>query len=721
MPIRNCGKLIFARLVLLFFLFGSPIGPLAGQTQNDVNTITVHINPGHPINRFVPAHAFGGAIDGHEKGEVNAMLSPANAKEMLTAGLGPVSYRLRTELGIEAWHWNPVGRWSDAAKHQGYWISRGDTTGGSISLSYGYKLPRRGSTIDQANEDGYSRLDDGNAVTFWKSNPYLDQHFTREENSTLPQWVVIDLGKETPVNAIRLLWAKPYARVYEVQHSRFPGGDLSQALPHDWIAFPQGKIVNGRGGDETIRLAIEPYTTRFIRVLMTESSGTAQVRSADIRDRLGYAMREIYVGTIDTKRAFHDVLKRATVADDQSTIYTSSTDPWHRSEDFDRRVEQPGFDRLFHSPLSNRLPMLIPIAVLYDTPENAAAEVRYLKARGYRLEGLELGEEPDGQFVDPEEYAALYLQFATAIHAVDPNLKLGGPSFQDVESDEDDPAVNGKPRWLQRFLGYLERHGRLSDYAFFSFEWYPFDDPCQPTGPQLARATDMLKHALAEMQRGGLTHQIPWMITEYGYSAFAGRPEMDIESAILNADMVGNFLALGGDQTFLYGYEPNEAIQEVPCSMGNMMLFQVNSEGAISARMPTFYGARLTTQEWAEPGDQINEMYSAEVTGPGADLITAYAVRRPDGKWALMILNKDPDVARRIEVDFRYEDRGTDVTWSGPVDLYQYSRAQYVLNTDPKDPRPIKDDPPDHRVLADPEKAVNLPPYSMTIVRGGVY
>ena len=41
-----------------------------------------------------------------------------------------------------------------------------------------------------------------------------------------------------------------------------------------------------------------------------------------------------------------------------------------------------------------------------------------------------MGEEPDGQFVSPEHEATLYLEFATAIHEVDPTLALGGPSFQ---------------------------------------------------------------------------------------------------------------------------------------------------------------------------------------------------------------------------------------------------------------------------------------------------
>src|SRR5436189_48886 len=82
---------------------------------------------------------------------------------------------------------------------------------------------------------GYSRIDDGDPGTFWKSNPYLDEHFTGEKNSGGPQWLMIDLDNETPVDAIRILWAKPFATNYTVEFGEFVGEeDLSQRLPTEW-------------------------------------------------------------------------------------------------------------------------------------------------------------------------------------------------------------------------------------------------------------------------------------------------------------------------------------------------------------------------------------------------------------------------------------------------------------------------------------------------------
>ena len=57
------------------------------------------------------------------------------------------------------------------------------------------------------------------------------------------------------------------------------------------------------------------------------------------------------------------------------------------------------------------------------------------RSAAIRIGYIEMGEEPDGKHAMPEDYAALYLQWATAIHKVDPKLKLGGPIFEGVNED----------------------------------------------------------------------------------------------------------------------------------------------------------------------------------------------------------------------------------------------------------------------------------------------
>ena len=371
-------------------------------------TLSATVLADHSVNRLIPTKALGAGIDGHEKSECAQMFSDKNIAEMLSAGLGPLTYRLRTELGCEVWHWNRLGTWSDPVHNCGYWTSD-DSLGEPINVSYGYRLPRRGNTIDQANDDGYSRISDGDRNSFWKSNPYLDSHFTGESEDAHPQWVVIDLGESKLVNAIRIHWGTPYATRYRIEY--WPGDDPMHLHPDDdddWQPFANGEFDGGHGGSELVRLTERPRAVQFVRILMARSSRVSGQGSNDIRDSLGFAIREIDLGKMGKDGRFHDHIRHAPDRHRQTIVYTSSTDPWHRAEDIDYDTEQPGLDFVLRSKLTNNLPVLVPVGLLYDTPENAAAEIQYLLRRNYSLEGIELGEEPDGQWASPEDYAALY-------------------------------------------------------------------------------------------------------------------------------------------------------------------------------------------------------------------------------------------------------------------------------------------------------------------------
>jgi hypothetical protein len=729
--LRNLARRFYIVLCIAISIQSvTVLGQRANQPPRSA-VVTVSITPGHPANRFAPAHALGAGIDGHDKGVADLQLTSPNIQAMLSAGFKSLTYRLRTELAGDAWHWNPQGRWSDANKSQGYWISDSEP-GAAISLSYGYRLPRRGNTIDQANDEGYSRLDDGDRESFWKSNPYLDRQFTGESNSLHPQWIVIEFKTPQAINAIRLLWGEPFAKRYQIQYGDVDDvSDIALSPAGTWRDFPRGIVAgsadvssaNGGNSDALIRVSQEPITTRWLRILMTESSQTNSAATSDVRDRLGFAVRELLAGFIDTRGAFHDRIRHAANRWKQTVIHVSSTDPWHREKDLDESVEQPGFDRTYHSGLTHDLPVLLPTGLAYDTPENAANEIRYLRARGYSFDKVELGEEPDGQYITPEDFGALYLQWATAIHRMDPNLKLGGPSFQEIMPDrEGRPVRLGNSEWMRRLLDYLKRRGRLSDYSFFSFEWYPFDDVCAPVAPQLASAPKLLENALHDMERRGLSREIPWIISEYGYSAFATRAEISIEGALLNADIVGKFLTLGGDQAFLFGYTPGTVGRDFPCTAGGNMLFSMDDDGDITHHFATYFGARLVTQEWLQPTNEVHEIYPASTNArnsKGEELVTAYAVHRPDGLWSVLLINKDPQRSFDVWIKFQDDSKRSVSSLQGPLDVYQYSPAQYQLSDDKKNPYPTKAGPPIHRVIGDNELGIlKLPAYSLTVARG---
>ena len=285
-------------------------------------------------------------------------------------------------------------------------------------------------------------------------------------------------------------------------------------------------------------------------------------------------------------------------------------------------------------------------------PENAASEVSSLTHKGYKIEGVELGEEPDGQYITPEDYGALYIQWADAIHRVAPDMKLGGPSFQEIQPDtRGKKLVLGNPVWFERFIDYLEKHNHTGDFNFFSFEWYPFDDVCKPTAPQIAKTAGLLASSINAFRRHGLKPEIPLVMTEYGYSAFGAQAEVDIEGALFNADTVGAFLALGGSRAYLYGYEAGAVDRDFPCTAGNNMLFTEDEDLSIKYRTATYFGAQLMMKEWLQPSGGERKLYRSFTlvkNGKGQPMVAAYAVMRPDLQWSVMSQTVTPKIMLEI-------------------------------------------------------------------------
>jgi hypothetical protein len=679
---------------------------------------TVTIDASHPLASFSPSAALGAGVDGHGRGTLRDIYTPRNIAAMRSAGLSRLTYRLRTELGIEAWHWNPKGRWSDSAHDRGYWVSD-STSSVPITLSHGYRLPRRGNTIDQADNTGYSRLDDGDTSTFWKSNPYLDPALDAEDSTPYPQWIIADLGAVSRVNTVRIAWADPFATDFRVQYWRGDVvNDIDESPTGRWVTFPRGDIHASPGGDQQLTLADSAIPTRFVRLILIASSHTAGPGALDVRDSAGYAIREIWVGR-SAGGKLADLLRHGTSRQSQSLTYASSTDPWHRASDIDLDLEQPGFDRVATSGLTNGQPMMIPVPVLFSTPEDGANELRYLVHRGYAFDRVELGEEPDGQYITPEDYASFYLRWARALRGIAPRATLGGPSFQSPESQvmmawPEDSA--GAP-WMTRFLSALEQRNRLADFGFLSFEWYPFDDVCAPTAPQLASAPGRLSEAIRRLHEQGVPRTLPILIAEYGYSAFASRAEVDIEAALFDADLVGHFLSLGGATAFLYGYEPTYLDSDPRCNAwGNNALFLATNRRAIRKPTAAFHAIHLITHEWLEAGSAEHAMYAAfPITAGRPDsLLSAFAVKRPDGKWSVLLVNRDVSQSRTVQLRFGSDSNAAEL--AGLHDEWLFSRAQYRWTADGEHGHPARDRPPRHRSTRD--DSIVLPPYSLAVVRG---
>ena len=683
--------------------------------------IDVDVTPSHVKKSFVPNQTLGAGIDRIPQAVIDANFNKATVDRVLEAGWGPVSYRQNTELYTEAWHWNPKGTWSDPSG-KGYFVGDSNPTE-MIRYSYGYPLPHRGVTRDDGTETiGYSRLTDADENSYWKSNPYLAKAFTGEEDSRHPQWVFLDLSNPLPVDTIRIAWGDPYATRYAVQ---FFTGDDPIKFPNKgtWQTFPFGTVGGGKGGTATVKISSSPIAARWIRIWMTASSNTCDTHgSADRRNCVGYAIREVYLGTTGPNGEFHDLIMH-TADQGQTPTYCSSVDPWHEPTDLDRSGRaHVGFDLFYTSGYTRGLPAMIPIAMIYNTPEDAAAEIKYLENRKYPISYVEMGEEPDGHYMVPEDYAALYVQFAEALHRVDPSLKLGGPIFTGQNKDIETWADGGgRTSWTGRFIDYLKSHGRISDLGFFSFEHYPYW-PCQYQWSSLYDEPALVSNILQVWRDDGVPANVPMFITESNISWQSSESSVGIFGALWLADYVGSFLAAGGDAIYYFHYIPMGVHGGCNNSDGTFGMFAVGADRQITQPLGQFFASQLINLEWLKPGGDTHHAFSAVSDiqdGAGHSLVTAYPVQRPDGSWALLIINKDQDHPHTVRVKFQNSETGISNAFKGEVAEAVFGSAQYRWQPLKK----IAD--PDGPIVrsnidAKADTAFELPAASIVVLRGRI-
>jgi len=707
------SKLCVAALVLLGSGFAADVS---------AQTIRVDVTPSHATNAIKPTEALGAGIDRLPYGAADKLFVDDTLKQILSAGWQTVTYRQNTELHIEAWHWNPQGTWSDPAG-KGYFI--GSATPGTevIRHSYGYPLPHRGVTRDDGtDQEGFSRLDDGDENSYWKSNPYLSKAYTGEDDALHPQWVFLDLSSKQDVTAIRISWAEPFATKYAVQY--WTGDDpIKKPAQGSWQAFPGGVVTDGQGGNATLQLSSAPISVQWVRIWMTASSNTCDSHaSADRRNCRGYAIREIYLGTTTKDGKFHDLL-RHTPDQDQTATYCSSVDPWHEPGDLAERAgDQIGFDLFYTSGVTRGLPAMIPIAMLYNTPEDAAAEIAYIEKRGYPISYVEMGEEPDGHYTLPEDYAALYIQFAAALHRVDPKLKLGGPIFTGENKDiEVWPDQDGKASFTGRFIDYLKSHGKLGELAFFSFEHYPVD-PGKVQWSNLYDEAYLVQHIMDVWREDGVPANVPFFITESNLSSASSEAYMDIWGGLWLADYIGAFLSAGGNAVYYFHYMPEPTSRGFNNSPGTFNFFSADKDFKIKQALSQYFVSQLLNLEWVQPGAGVHKIFAAGSDirdGAGHVLVTCYAVHRPDGQWSLLIVNKDQENAHSVNVAFEDAEKKSATTFGGPVSVTTFGKAQYAWHPERNGGTADPDGPAARSTVnAGQTTSFTLPAASVTVLRG---
>lgn len=700
---------------------------LAAQSGN----ITVDVTPGHAINSFDPDGALGSSIDVLSKSGIDKVYSPHILQESLSAGWGPITFRNNTELRMAAWHWTENGAWSDPVHKSGYFTGSAELKE-PLRYILSYSLPHRGFATSG------DRPVEGPHLSYWKSNPYLAGKFTGESDALHPQWVVLDMRAAQPVSAVRIAWKSPYAKTYQVDY--WVGGDaldFDDGPKGEWKTFAKGQVNNAQGGTVVLKLADAPVSTRFVRVWMTESSNTCDEHgSDDVRNCVGYAMEELKAGSVDAGGNFVDVTQAAPQPAaqgagggrgnrTQATWCVSSIDPWHAATDANTGGggQHSGFDIFFTSGLTNNLPAMIPVTLLYGTPDDAAAQIAYIEKRGYPIAYIEMGEEPDGKHAIPEDYGALYLQWAAAIHKVDPKLKLGGPVFEGVNEDiRVWPDAQGRTSWMGRFVAYLKAHNRLGDLAFVSYEHYPLGR-CNTTWNDLYREPQLMKHIIDVWREDGVPKDVPQMVTESSVAAGLTGPMSQIFGALWLADSIGSFFEGGGAAYYHSPIQP-QPTQQTCEGYASWSNFEADRDYNIGGYTAFYWAAHMINLEWVAHRSGMHQLYPSSgdlKDDRGHVLVTSYAVHRPDGAWSLMLVNRDHDNPHTVRVAFQDSKSKKTGSFAGPVTWTTFGSDQYVWKDDGPNSRADPDGPPIGKSLAGGAQAsYELPKASITVLRGRI-
>jgi hypothetical protein len=113
---------------------------------------------------------------------------------------------------------------------------------------------------------------------------------------------------------------------------------------------------------------------------------------------------------------------------------------------------------------------------------------------------------------------------------------------------------------------------------------------------------------------------------------------------------------------------------------------------------------------------------SSDITDESGNmLVTAYPIKRPDGNWSVMLVNRDRDHDHAVKLKFANTEAGQNSFFSGPVDQVTLSESQYQWHPDGPMGHADPDGPPMRSTLnSSADTLYQLPKASVTVLRGNI-
>jgi hypothetical protein len=256
-----------------------------------------------------------------------------------------------------------------------------------------------------------------------------------------------------------------------------------------------------------------------------------------------------------------------------------------------------------------------------------------------------------------------------------------------------------------------------------SYEHYPYyDGTCDAPWTNLFKEPEILTHIMQVWRDDGLPADVPMFNSET--NAPGGDAAVDVFGALWLGETFPAFLTAGGKASYYHHALPYSTPHPA-CSnsWGTYHMFTTDHNYLIKQHTSQFFAAQMLTQEWAEPTDAEHRLFHATSTIKDAEghvLVTAYAVLRPDGQWALMLINKDYDNAHPVKITFHDEDAKSDRTFVGQVDRITFGKEQYKWHPALRDGYADPDGPVARSTLPDGTDRYMLPAASMTVLRGRI-
>ena len=296
------------------------------------------------------------------------------------------------------------------------------------------------------------------------------------------------------------------------------------------------------------------------------------------------------------------------------------------------------------------------------TPQEAAAWVQYANVtKGYGAKFWEIGNENYGNGYyganweadnhaskSPTTYANNVLQYASAMKAVDPTIKIG--AVLTLPGNWPDSVIGGTDSadWNRIVLSTA---GSAIDFAIV--HWYPggkgaataLGEPQQLTGELAQLHQEIAKYAGPNAAHLGIA------LTEVN----AGVGENTQPDALFGADTYFTALEQGVFTVDWWDtHNGATAISTAPDGATDFQDWGVLSSGqcigsvcepAMNTPFPTYHAISMLSKA-GRPGDQ---MVRAGTTTP---MVAAHAVRQANGNLAVMLVNKDPNNAYAVNLHY---------------------------------------------------------------------